>query len=84
MERIHLFDLRRNAPRLIRWALRSALGVAAASAIALLGLLVWSTGNASRYAQQYDVLLLLNGVLAIALMSWASARAPPPLHGRRA
>lgn len=72
MERIHFFDFRRNAPRLIRWALRSALGVAAVSAIALLGLLVWSTGNASRYAQQYDVLLLLNGVLAIALMSWVA------------
>jgi len=72
MERVHLFDLRRNAPRLIRWALRSALGVTAASAIALLGLLVWSTGNASRYAQQYDMLLLLNGVLAIALMSWVA------------
>ena len=70
MERFHLFNLRRHSPRLIRWALRSALAVAAASAIALLGLLVWSTGNASRYAQQYDVLLLLNGVLAIALMSW--------------
>jgi len=72
MERIHLFNLRRNTPRLIRWALRSALGVAAASAIALLGLLVWSTGNASRYAQQYDVLLLLNGILAIALISWVA------------
>lgn len=72
MERIHLFNFRRHAPRLIRWALRSALGVAAASAIALLGLLVWSTGNASRYAQQYDMLLLLNGVLAIALMSWVA------------
>ncbi|MFC4297588.1 ATP-binding protein [Castellaniella hirudinis] len=56
----------------MRWALRSALGVAAASALALLGLLVWSTGNASRYAQQYDMLLLLNGVLAIALMSWVA------------
>ncbi|MDY0308261.1 MAG: ATP-binding protein [Castellaniella sp.] len=56
----------------MRWALRSALGVAAASAIALLGLLVWSTGNASRYAQQYDVLLLLNGILAIALISWVA------------
>ncbi len=72
MERLHFLDLRRNAPRLIRWALRSALAVAAASAMALLGLLVWSTGNASRYAQQYDVLLLLNGVLAIALMSWVA------------
>ncbi len=53
-----------------RWALRLALGVAVISAAALLALLVWSTGNASRYAQQYDTLLLLNGILAVALMSW--------------
>ncbi|WP_269496814.1 sensor histidine kinase [Castellaniella sp. S9] len=54
----------------MRWALRAALAVAAISALALLALLVWSTGNASRYAQQYDLLLLLNGILAVALMSW--------------
>ncbi|MER1967472.1 ATP-binding protein [Castellaniella sp. GW247-6E4] len=54
----------------MRWALRAALAVAAISAVALLALLVWSTGNASRYAQQYDLLLLLNGILAVALMSW--------------
>lgn len=70
MEKIHLFSFRRHAPRLIRWALRIALTVAAVSALALLGLLVWSTGNASRYAQQYDLLLLFNGILAVALMSW--------------
>ncbi|MFT0532723.1 ATP-binding protein [Castellaniella hirudinis] len=56
----------------MRWTLRIALLVAAVSALALLGLLVWSTGNASRYAQQYDLLLLLNGVLAVALMSWVA------------
>ncbi|WP_323018940.1 sensor histidine kinase [Castellaniella sp.] len=56
----------------MRWALRITLLVAAVSAMALLGLLVWSTGNASRYAQQYDLLLLLNGVLAVALMSWVA------------
>lgn len=72
MERFHLRDLRRSAPRLIRWALRLALLVAAVSAMALLGLLVWSTGNASRYAQQYDSLLILNGVLAVALISWVT------------
>jgi nitrogen fixation/metabolism regulation signal transduction histidine kinase len=72
MERFHLLDLRRSAPRLIRWALRVALLVAAVSAMALLGLLVWSTGNASRYAQQYDTLLILNGVLAVALISWVT------------
>ncbi|MDN5844269.1 MAG: ATP-binding protein [Alcaligenaceae bacterium] len=54
----------------MRWMLRAALIVASISALALLGLLVWSTGNASRYAQQYDVLLVLNGVLAVALISW--------------
>lgn len=70
MERLHFFNLRRRLPALIRWGLRAALSIAAISALALLGLLVWSTGNASRYAQQYDVLLLLNGILAVALISW--------------
>ncbi|MCX5590174.1 sensor histidine kinase [Alcaligenes endophyticus] len=54
----------------MRWILRTALGIAAVSAIALFGLLVWSTGNASRYAQQYDLLLVLNGVLAGTLVVW--------------
>ncbi|MFW7341045.1 ATP-binding protein [Pollutimonas sp. H1-120] len=54
----------------MRWGLRAALAVAASSALALLALLVWSTGNASRYAQQYDTLLVLNGILAVALISW--------------
>ena len=72
MERLRFFNLRRHTPRLIRWSLRLALLVAAVSAMALLGLLVWSTGNASRYAQQYDMLLILNGVLAVALISWVA------------
>ncbi len=72
MEKFHFHRFRRHTPRLIRWTLRIALLVAAVSALALLGLLVWSTGNASRYAQQYDLLLLLNGILAIALMSWVA------------
>ncbi|MYN13002.1 HAMP domain-containing protein [Pusillimonas sp. TS35] len=54
----------------MRWGLRIALVVAACSALALLVLLGWSTGNASRYAQQYDSLLILNGVFAVALVSW--------------
>jgi nitrogen fixation/metabolism regulation signal transduction histidine kinase len=54
----------------MRWGLRLALAVAACSALALLALLVWSTGNASRYAQQYDTLLILNGILAVALIFW--------------
>ncbi|HUH87298.1 MAG TPA: ATP-binding protein [Pusillimonas sp.] len=59
----------------MRWGLRLALLVAAISAIALLGLLAWSTGNASRYAQQYDLLLMLNGVLAVALVFWVGVLA---------
>lgn len=73
MEKFLFFDLGRRAPALIRWASRLALTVAAISAMALLGLLVWSTGNASRYAQQYDVLLVLNGILAVALIVWVGA-----------
>ncbi|MGP1614189.1 MAG: ATP-binding protein [Pollutimonas bauzanensis] len=70
MEKFHFFDLTRRAPTLVRWGLRAALAVAAGSALALLALLVWSTGNASRYAQQYDTLLVLNGILAVALVFW--------------
>src|SRR5690606_9477501 len=68
--KFHLFNLSRRAPALVRWGLRAALVVAAGSALALLALLVWSTGNASRYAQQYDTLLVLNGILAVALVFW--------------
>lgn len=70
MERLQLFDLRRRAPALVRWTSRVTLIVAAVSALSLLALLVWSTGNASRFAQQYDVLLVLNGILAAAMLSW--------------
>src|SRR5690606_26054137 len=70
MERIPLFDFRRRSPTLLRWGLRAALTVAAVSALALLALLVWSTGNASRYAQQYDLLLALTGIFAMALGFW--------------
>ena len=70
MARISIFNFRRKAPALIRWSLRIALTVAALSAVALLVLLAWSTGNASRFAQQYDQLLLLTAVLAIALLTW--------------
>lgn len=73
MEKLHFLRLRQRAPALILWGLRAALAIAAGSAVALLGLLVWSTGNASRYAQQYDTLLILNGVLAAALVIWVVA-----------
>lgn len=70
MERFLIFNLKRHSRPILRWGLRIALGAAVISALALLALLVWSTGNASRYAQQYDVLLLLNGVFAITLIFW--------------
>src|SRR5690625_7077400 len=70
MVRFSVFNFRRKARRLIRWALRIALTVAALSAVALLVLLAWSTGNASRFAEQYDVLLIVTAVLAVALLTW--------------
>lgn len=54
----------------MRLGLRLILTVAIVSGLALFGLLVWSTGNASRFAQHYDLLLLFNGVLAVALIGW--------------
>ncbi|MEI2415291.1 ATP-binding protein [Orrella sp. JC864] len=57
----------------MRLLLRIALIVGALSGIALLCLLAWSTANASRFAQYYDVLLILNGVLAGAMGMWVVA-----------
>lgn len=70
MERFHVFSHHRHSRSILRWGLRLLLAIAVVSALALLALLVWSTGNASRYAQQYDTLLMLNGVLAVALILW--------------
>ena len=53
--------------------LRIALLIGAASGLALLGLLVWSTGNASRFAHYYNAFLILNGVFAFALFVWVVA-----------
>jgi nitrogen fixation/metabolism regulation signal transduction histidine kinase len=57
----------------MRVFLRIALIVGATSGLLLLGLLAWSTGNASRFARYYDTLLVLNGVLALALFIWVVA-----------
>lgn len=53
--------------------LRFALIIGAISGLALLGLLAWSTGNASRFARYYDLLVILNGVLALAMGVWVVA-----------
>ncbi len=68
MEKFHF--IRRRAPTIVRWSLRFALVIAVISAIALLAMLVWSTVNASRFAQYYEVLFGLNLVLALALIFW--------------
>lgn len=70
MARFSIYNFRRKAPVVVRWSLRIALAVAALSAMALLVLLAWSTGSASRFAQQYDLLLLLTLILAVALITW--------------
>ena len=57
----------------MRLLLRLALMVGAVSGLALLGLLAWSTGNASRFARYYDILLILNGIFALALFVWVVA-----------
>jgi len=57
----------------MRRFLRLALVIGAISGLSLLGLLAWSTGNASRFARYYDVLLILNGIFALALFVWVVA-----------
>ncbi|OZI31954.1 histidine kinase [Bordetella genomosp. 10] len=57
----------------MRKLLRFALVAGALAGVALLGLLAWSTGNASRLARYYDALLILNGVVALALFAWVLA-----------
>lgn len=53
--------------------LRVALIIGILSGVLLLGLLVWSTGNASRFAEHYDALLILNGIFSLALFVWVLA-----------
>lgn len=57
----------------MRMLLRLALIIGGISGLSLLGLLAWSTANASRFAQYYDVLLILNGIFALALFVWVVA-----------
>ena len=55
--------------------LRAATWIGIFSGLMMLGLLAWSTGNASRFASYYDALLILNGVFAVALLIWVLALA---------
>jgi len=70
MEDFQLFGRRWSVRSLVKRGRMVLLALGIGSAVGLLGLLAWSTGNASRYAQQYDLLLLLNGILAVTLMVW--------------
>src|SRR3546814_20140069 len=63
----------RTPGSVMRILLRVALIIGAISGLALLGLLAWSTGNASRFARYYDTLLVLTGLLALALFVWVVA-----------
>lgn len=70
MERFLIFNFSANTRPVLKWAIRPTLVIAVISALALLSLLVWSTGNASRFAQHYDTLLGLNAVFAVTLVFW--------------
>jgi len=70
MEDFQLFGRRWSVRSFVKKGRMVLLALGISSAVGLLGLLAWSTGNASRYAQQYDLLLLLNGILAVTLMVW--------------
>ena len=70
MERLFVFNFSANARPSVKWAIRITLALAVVSALALLALLVWSTGNASRFAQHYDLLLAVNAVFAVTLAFW--------------
>lgn len=54
----------------MKWLVRIAWTIAGISALALVSLLAWSTGNASRFAQHNDLFLLLNGILVVVLVIW--------------
>lgn len=68
MEKFQFFGAK--AQLALKWILRSCLFVAVIAVFFLLMLLIGSAGNTSRFAEQFDILLLLNGVLALALFIW--------------
>ena len=72
MEKFHLKSFGHKTELLISWLVKISFMIIVLAAFVLLGLLVGSTGNTSRFAQQFDLLLLLNGVLALALFIWVA------------
>jgi len=70
METVYFFGRHWSVRSFLKTGRLVLLVLGVGSAAGLLGLLAWSTGNATRYAQQYDTLLLLNGILAVTLLVW--------------
>lgn len=70
MEKIRYSTFGSKTQFLAKWTLRVSFMVAVIATIILLALLVGSTGNTSRFAQQFDILLLFNGLLALSLFIW--------------
>ena len=62
--------MRTRRVRILNRFLRVLLGMGGVSALLLLFLLAWSTGNSSRLEQQYGLLLGLNAIIALALFAW--------------
>ena len=70
MEKIRYSTFGSKTQFIVKWTLRVSFMVAVIATIILLALLVGSTGNTSRFAQQFDILLLFNGLLALSLFIW--------------
>ncbi len=70
MEKFQLSFFGSKAQFIVKWILRVSLFIAVIAVFVLLALLIGSAGNTSRFAEQFDILLLLNGVLALALFIW--------------
>lgn len=70
MEKFQLSFFGSKAQFIVKWTLRISLFIAVIAVFVLLALLIGSAGNTSRFAEQFDILLLLNGVLALALFIW--------------
>ena len=68
MERFRIFGSK--AQVLVKWLLRVSCIIVVVAVFVLLALLIGSAGNTSRFAEQFDILLWLNGVLALALFIW--------------
>lgn len=70
MEHIQSSSFRQKLKVAAKWALRVTLWLAIMAVGVLLVLLIGAAGNTSDFAEQFDLLLLLNAVLALGLFVW--------------